>query len=205
MDRLKIKAKSKNMINSKLFDLWKPMLYIIGIEIIFGIIINAAGVEPNSSKEVIFSLIVSFLMTPISIGVYVYMLNFVRNKNYSTQDVFSQFKNFIPIILITFLVGFFVTLWSVLLIIPGIIAALSYSMVSYLIADGSTDVWETLKKSQEMMKGYKWDYFIFNLSFLGWIILGMLTFGIALIYVIPYINTANTLYYEELKKINKKR
>lgn len=200
MDRLKIKAKAKSMINSKLFDLWKPMIYIIGIEIIFGIIINAMGVEPNSSFEAILNLIVSFLMAPLSIGVYIYMLKFVRNKRYSIQDIFSQFKNFISIILITFLVGFFVTLWSVLLLIPGIIAALGYSMVSYLIADGSLDVWGTLKESQEMMKGYKWDYFIFNLSFLGWIILGMLTFGIAFIYVIPYINIANTLYYEELNK-----
>ncbi len=200
MDRLKIKGKARNMIKGKLWDLWKPMLYIILIEIIFGVILTATGVESNSSTEAILNLILSFVIAPLSVGVYVYMLNFVRKKSYNIQDLFSQLKNFIPIILITFLVSLFISLWSILLIIPGIIVALGYSMVVYLIADGSIDVWGTLKKSKDMMKGFKWDYLVFNLSFIGWIILGALTFGVAFIYVIPYINIANTLYYEELKK-----
>ena len=52
------------------------------------------------------------------------------------------------------------------------------------------------------MNGYKWDYFVFQLSFIGWILLGVITAGIAYIFICPYINVATVLYYEELKKVN---
>ena len=60
-----------------------------------------------------------------------------------------------------------------------------------------------VKKSKEMMLGYKNDYFLFMLSFTGWILFSILTLGIGLIYVIPYITVCQALYYEELKKITK--
>jgi uncharacterized membrane protein len=63
---------------------------------------------------------------------------------------------------------------------------------------------EYLSKSRELMKGYKWDYFVFNLSFIGWILLSIITFGILFVYVIPYISIADTIYYDELKKIKDK-
>lgn len=200
MDRIKIKTKAKKMIKNKLFDLWKPLLYVIGIELILGMITNALSIQPDTYAEVISNIIISFLMTPLAIGIYVYLLNFVRDKRYTVQDIFSQYKNFIPVILINFLVGLFVMLGFFALIIPGIILALSYSMVSYLVADGSLDIWGTLKESRRMMKGYKWNYFVFNLSFLGWLFLGVISLGIVFIYVIPYFNIANTLYYEEIRK-----
>lgn len=200
MDRVKIKRKAREMIKNNLFDLWKPLLYILAIEIVLGMVIGAIGIKPHTYGEVISNFVVGFLMAPIAIGVYVYLLKFVRKRKYTSQDIFSQYKNFIPIVLINFLVGFFVTLGTCALIIPGIILALGYSMVSYLVADGSLDIWGTLKESRRMMKGYKWNYFVFNLSFLGWLLLGVISLGVVFIYVIPYFNIANTLYYEELRK-----
>lgn len=197
MNRVKIKEKARNIINNNMWNIWKPILIIWGIAFIFSMIfLNDSSYQ---LKNTAFNLIISLLMMPLSIGLSVYMLNLVRKKDYSINDLFNQYKNFLPILAITFMTFILITLWSVLLIIPGIIALIAYSMVTYLIADGSLNVMDTIKKSKEMMNGYKLDYFIFNLSFLGWILLVFLTFGIAAYYVVPYIITANVLYYEEIK------
>ena len=80
-------------------------------------------------------------------------------------------------------------------------------MVGYLLADindnNVTNANRILRKSQEMMNGYKFDYFIFQLSFIGWQILCAITFGIAYIYVIPYFTFANIVYYEKLKELRR--
>ena len=92
----------------------------------------------------------------------------------------------------------------ILLIIPGIMIAFSLVMVGYLLADSKEinpgEARNIIRQSREMMNGYKMDYFIFELSFIGWYFLGIITFGVAYIYVIPYFTFANTLYYQRLKE-----
>ncbi len=78
-------------------------------------------------------------------------------------------------------------------------------MTTYILADNELRPVETLKESWNLMKGYKLDYFIFNVSFIGWMILSFFSFGILAILVIPYIMTANTLYYENLLKLKKQQ
>ena len=98
-------------------------------------------------------------------------------------------------------------LWSLLLIIPGIIAAISYTMVFYLCVDKKDlDALETISESKKMMKGYKMDYFIFKLSFIGWILLIPFTLGLILIWLVPYVVIADALFYDKLQaKYNKKK
>ena len=85
--------------------------------------------------------------------------------------------------------------------------AFSLVMVGYLLADSKetsiSEAKKIIRESIEMMNGYKLDYFIFELSFIGWYFLGAITFGIAYIYVIPYFTFANTLYYQRLKEKRK--
>jgi uncharacterized membrane protein len=126
----------------------------------------------------------------------------VRNEEYDLNLLFNQYKKFWPIFSMYFLISLFTTLWSLLLIIPGIIASLSYTVAPLIMADGEDDAMECIRKSKSMMNGYKWDYFKFSFSFIGWILLGVITFGLAYIYVIPYVLVSEVLYYEELKKIN---
>lgn len=126
----------------------------------------------------------------------------VRGESYTREDIFAFIPKVIPIFTISLLVGIFSLLWGLLLIIPGIIAAISYSMAYYLfVEDDSKLPMEYLTESKRMMKGYKMDYFIFMLSFIGWILLSFLTFGILLIWVIPYIAFSEAIYFDELKKI----
>ena len=98
--------------------------------------------------------------------------------------------------------GLFIGVWSLLFLIAGIIAAISYTMSMLIMVDGEEDAMECLRKSKAMMKGYKWDFVVFHLSFILWHLLGMVTLGIAYIYVWPYIMVSEVLYYEELKKVN---
>ena len=79
--------------------------------------------------------------------------------------------------------------------------ALAYAFVTYLVVDTNISGNDALSKSREMMKGYKMDYFVFQLSFLGWYLLIPFTLGIILIWLEPYVLVANTLYYEKLKSL----
>ena len=97
------------------------------------------------------------------------------------------------------------TVCSLLLVIPAVIFYYMLSQIFYLLADNpQIGAVEVLKKSAEMMKGYKWKLFCLHLSFIGWYLLGIVTFGIAFIWVGPYIKTANTIFYENLKTLSEK-
>ena len=94
----------------------------------------------------------------------------------------------------------FIGLWSLLLIIPGIVAAYKYSMVNYVMIDNpELGVMGSIRRSKEIMRGHKLDYFILHLSFIGWIILSVLTFGILLLYVSPYVSVTEANFYNSIK------
>ena len=98
------------------------------------------------------------------------------------------------------LVLVFTFLWSLLFIIPGIVKAYSYAMTPYIVHDNpEMPVRECIRQSQRMMKGYKMKLFLLDLSFIGWILLGIISFGIGLLWVRPYMETAHAKFYEELR------
>lgn len=94
-----------------------------------------------------------------------------------------------------------IILWSLLLIIPGIIKSYSYILVPYLMHDNpELTCREALNRSEAMMKGHRMDMFLLDMSFLGWIILGVLAFGVGVFFVTPYIESAHVAFYEDLKE-----
>jgi uncharacterized membrane protein len=111
---------------------------------------------------------------------------------------FSLFKtNFILHLLIII----FTLLWALLLIIPGIIAGIKYSMAYYIVNDNpEIGGLEAIRRSKEMMEGHKMRFFEMWLSFLGWFILGVVTFGLGMIYAIPYYRAAKANFYLDLKE-----
>ena len=91
-------------------------------------------------------------------------------------------------------------IFGVKFLIPGVIAALSYSMTFYILADDQfISASDALKKSKSMMDGRKMDLFLMSLSFIGWALLCILTLGIGLLWLIPYINVSSAKFYQELK------
>ena len=103
--------------------------------------------------------------------------------------------------------GLLIFAWSLLFCIPGIIKAYAYAMTTYILADcpevGAIDA---ITISRRMMKGHKWEYFVFNLSFIGWDLLNIVTLGLTgLFFSAPYQLTSQAGYYAELKKLTIER
>lgn len=100
-----------------------------------------------------------------------------------------------------FLIYFFVFLWSLLLIIPGIIKGFAYAMTPYILKDyPELSANQAINLSVKMMKGHKFDLFWLNLSFIGWYFLGFLTLCVGYVWLMPYVQTANAAFYQDVKR-----
>ena len=153
-----------------------------------------------STLSALFSIAALLATGPFALGLSGYFLKRVRNEEFSTINIFDGFQRFISSLLLVFITWIFITLWSFLLIIPGIIKSFSYSMAFYIMYDNpELDPYDAITKSQIMMKGYKWKLFFLYLSFIGWVIVAMLTLGIGFFWLVPYINLSIANFYENLK------
>lgn len=133
------------------------------------------------------------------LGMAVYSLKFSNGELVGIEDMFSGFSNWLTSFCVYFLMALFTFLWSLLLVIPGIIKAISYSMSYYILAENpELSAMEAIKKSKEMTQGHKWDIFITSLSFIGWSLLSCLTLGIGYLWLIPYMNITMANIYRQL-------
>ena len=148
-----------------------------------------------------FAVIAAFvIMGPFSLGMAGLYLRRVRGREISVGNIFDGFSRFLPSFFLFFFVALFAGLWMMLLVIPGIVKLLAYDMAFYIMHDNpGMGPLEALRKSKTMMMGHKWRYFKLHLSFLGWLLLSMLTFGIGLLWLIPYIYLSTANFYENLK------
>lgn len=95
----------------------------------------------------------------------------------------------------------FIMLWSLLLIVPGIIAGFSYAMTFYILVENpKMKPMDILRSSKKMMRGNKWKLFCLSWRFFGWGLLCILTAGIGFFWLIPYMNTTFAKFYEDIKK-----
>lgn len=151
-------------------------------------------------------LIKIFALNPLSIGCYGFFKD--NNKTDGRADfnvLLDGFKNnYLHNVLTVFLKDLFLALWTCLFIIPGIIMAYAYRMVPYILRDNpELAPMEVIKKSKEMMKGNKWQAFVYDLSFIGWILLTIITCGIVgVFYLSPYKENADAQLYMTLSGQN---
>lgn len=145
--------------------------------------------------------IINFILKgSITFGLAGFFLKLARNENPMIENLFNGFSYFLNTFLVNLITSIFTFLWMLLLFIPGIIAVLRYSMVYYIMNDNpNIGVMDAINLSKEMMRGHKGRLFLLWLSFLGWFILGLIPFGIGLLWVIPYYNAAKANFYEDLK------
>lgn len=146
---------------------------------------------------IIGSLLISF---PISIGLVMLLMKKRATGMGSLEDMFAAYKqNFTNVIFVMFMRELFIVLWSLLLIIPGIIKYYQYMMVPYIMAENpNIDYRDALQLSRQMTDGHKLDLFLLDLSFIGWAILSSITLGILFIfYVGPYmaLTRLESFYY----------
>ncbi len=204
MNRVEIKEKAKEMIKGNLWKIWKPTLALAAISscitFVIALIIVLCGAKVELATGIA-SSIVSLMLVPTYAGVCAYYLKFVRGEELSLNIIKKYYPFFVKLFILDLLITIFTLLWSILLVIPGIIAAISYSM-SYFIAVDKEELTatETIKESKRIMNGHKLDFFILQLSFIGWELLMALTLGILAIWVIPYMTISEVLFYESIRE-----
>lgn len=124
-------------------------------------------------------------------------------KDPTTQfnDLFSGFDVFIKALIMNAIMAICVSIGTFLFIIPGIIVGIMFSQSNYILAENpEKSSIECIKKSAEIMKGYKMNFFILQLSFIGWLILCILTLGIGLLWYVPYYQMTMTNFYLQVKE-----
>jgi len=155
----------------------------------------------NPIADAIFNIIVLVISGAFSLGIAGLCLKRIRGEEIFVKNIFDGFKRFLSSFLAMFFFLLFISLWSLLLIIPGIIKMFGYYMVFFIMYD-NPDIkpLEALKRSQDMMIGYKGKLFMLHLSFLGWFFLGCLTLGIGFLWIMPYFYLSLGNFYETLKQ-----
>ncbi len=145
--------------------------------------------------------IISLIITgPLQLGLATFSLTLSRGGNASFQQLFNGFNYFVKALATYLLMVLYIVLWMLLLIVPGIIAALSYAMTFYILADDiSLEPQQALDKSKKMMDGHKVKLFYLCLRFLLLALLCVLTLGIGFLWFIPFVNVIMAKFYDDIK------
>lgn len=189
MTRQEMKAKAKEQIKGNIGILFVIMLIVAAV----------AGLA--NAIPVVGSIASVVVLTPaLSIALVIIYLKLTDGIKPEIAELFQHFDKFWGAFKVTFFTGLFTFLWSLLFVIPGIIKAYSYAMAMYILAENpEMPALEAIDKSKEMMNGHKMELFVLYLSFIGWGLLCAVTFGIAAIWVIPYMNATMANFYKSIK------
>lgn len=227
LDNKVIKSNARDFIRGRLWMFWSVLL-VVGIieslanslpQWIFGDRLSnlsdiIAGNPDNIPKEIsssvfgwyyVLNVLITIVLIPLNIGVAQNVLAWSRGEDVNKWKVlfggFNSAKMFFKQVGVVVLNTILCALWAILLVVPGIIKGLAYSMYPYVLRDEpDLSVWQTLKKSEAIMKGYKGKLFLMYLSFVGWFILGAFTFGILYIWLTPYVMTSTVKFYDDVRR-----
>lgn len=135
----------------------------------------------------------------VQLGYCKYLLKLHDGEEGELKDLFSEFYRFGDGFVLSLLTSIYIFLWTLLFIIPGIIAAYRYAMAPFIMLENpGMKPSEAITASKEMMNGHKADLFILNLSFIGWAFLSALTLGIGSLWLNPYMNMSYAVFYRDL-------
>ena len=188
MNRAELKAKAKAQLQGKIGKIFLCMLIVVAIS-------AACNLVPGIGT------IASIIIAPtLSIGLYLVFLDMTYGKDPEVSTLFNGFQYTGKALWLTILVGVFTFLWALLCYIPGIVKSIAYSMSYYVLAENpNMTAREALNVSKRITNGHKMDLFVLSLSFIPWLLLVMVTCGIAAIYVAPYMQLTITNFYHEIK------
>ena len=193
MNRAELKMAAKQQIQGKI-----GILFVINLVIV---LVSLAANIVLSIIPFVGSLAYSLLVPPaFSLALMMIYLAVAAGDEVTVSNAFDGFHHFWAAFKTSFFSSLFIMLWSLLFVIPGIIKSFSYAMAMYITAEnpGISGI-DAVTKSKEMMEGYKMELFILSLSFIGWILLGTITFGIAYIWIVPYMQTTYANFYNKIK------
>lgn len=220
MDRIVLKQQAKNLLNKNfIFFLLMslPSLVFSFIEMIadnrnnlrFDYVSTYFDINLNSFSFI--SMISALIASLLSVSFLSANIDILRNESklekplQKSLNIFDRGDYFIGLLVISILQGIFVLLWMFLFFVPGVIKSLSYSQAFYIYRDHikkgeKIGFLQAITESRQLMNGHKWEYFVLLLSFIGWILLSFVTFGLAAFWVFPYISITLANYYVNLAK-----
>lgn len=137
----------------------------------------------------------------LTVGISAFFLTVIRNGKAEFESFFNGLTDNIGTKFISMLlVQIYIMLWTLLFYIPGIVKSYSYAMTPYILLDKpELSATEAITESRNMMNGHKMELFLLDLSFIGWILLSLLTCGILFFYVAPYMQASRAEFYRTLK------
>ena len=151
------------------------------------------------SVAFVIGIVLFFIGSIVELGYNRFNLNLIDGEEVSIGQVVSYFPHWKKAISVSFLRALYTFLWSLLFIIPGIIASYSYTMATYIMAENpEISANEALRHSKAIMQGNKWRLFCLSFSFIGWSLLCVFTLGIGYLWLLPYEKAAITDFYREV-------
>lgn len=152
-----------------------------------------------SVRSGVFGLAAFILGGTLQLGYARFLLRQYDGQGAEFNDLFSQFDRFGTGFAQHFLRSLYVALWSILLVIPGIIKNYSYAMTPFILTDHpELTASQAIDWSEELMEGHKMDLFILDLTFLGWEILAAMTWNLGHLALNPYRNASHAAFYRQL-------
>jgi len=144
--------------------------------------------------------LLNILLLPLAIGWTWLAMSVARKEQAKIVDLFEPYKIFLKAVGLSIVQSIFLGLWFLLLIIPGIIKSFSYLLTFYILRDEpSIGILDAITRSRQMMDGHKMEAFMLCLSFIGWFLLGLITIGIAFLWVGPYFSVTLAKFYDRIR------
>ena len=231
IDRTAAKLQAKQLIReSQPSMLTAALLYTLLTALIGWLSLHLTGVDTNTMNEMLqlasegnseavmemmtratpsagaslIDLLLRLAMAVVGVGFSLFVMNSVRRSQPAIGNLLDGFGMFPRVLFLIILQIVLIFLWSLLLVIPGIIAAYRYSFAVYVMIDHpEMSAMDCLRESKRLTTGYKRQHFLLDLSFIFWFLLTMIPVVgyIAQVYVTPYMESARVLYYEQIRAL----
>lgn len=207
INRIEIKKEAKEIISNKLGEAIKILLLFFLISFLAGFVIGFGmgifEIDSDSNLGTTIKSVLEIILNGLfSFGMLSFYLKLSRSEDVTYKELFSKTNMFFKFIITSLLMGLIIAGGCLLFIIPGIILAIALSLTMYVLLDNpNMSSIDAIKRSYDMMKGYKMEFFMLQLSFLGWLILGIFTLGILYLWLIPYMSVAQANFYNKIKDI----
>ena len=193
MDRAELKARARAQLGGGIFQ----NLWMMGLAVCL-----LVGLLESAAATILPAIGALIVIGPLEYGqAYIFLKQARDRQPVQLGDMFRGFQDdFGGTFLIGFLSQLFVALWSLLFLIPGIVKSYAYSMAYYVKLDHPDYGWKAcIDESRRLMNGHKWEKFVLDLSFLGWILVGALCLGVGTLWVTPYMAATEAQFYEYVR------
>ncbi len=148
---------------------------------------------------IIWGIVMFFVGAPVELGLNLYYIDLFWKKEPTVSLLFDRMPYLLKSLAMRIVTGVMIALWSLLFIIPGIVAAYRYAMATYILAqEPDIGILEAISRSKALMEGNKGRLFCLHISFIGWALLSALTLGIGALLLNPYRKAAETAFYLSL-------